>query len=217
VAGDTTWSEDLGKVVFTVDARAGVPIRITKFFTYHSSRNVPPAELVDRCWRTLDRAMRRATARSKPAQRAYLADFWARADVQVEGPPRSSRRSAGTSSSCPGVGRAETTGIPAKGLTGQAYEGHYFWDTEIYVAAVPDLHRAADRPQPAAVPHSMLPTGPRARPGAESERARCSRGARSTARRPRPTTQAGTAQYHINADIAYAIKRTSTSAATATC
>ena len=24
-------------------------------------------------------------------------------------------------------------GMPAKGLTGHGYEGHYFWDTEIYV------------------------------------------------------------------------------------
>ena len=29
--------------------------------------------------------------------------------------------------------RAEGAGVPAKGLTGQGYEGHYFWDTEIYV------------------------------------------------------------------------------------
>ena len=29
--------------------------------------------------------------------------------------------------------RAEDAGVPAKGLTGQAYEGHYFWDTEIYL------------------------------------------------------------------------------------
>ena len=29
--------------------------------------------------------------------------------------------------------RAENNGVAAKGLTGQAYEGHYFWDTEIYV------------------------------------------------------------------------------------
>jgi alpha,alpha-trehalose phosphorylase len=36
-----SWSEDLGKVVFTVDAKADVPIRITKYFTYHSSRSVP--------------------------------------------------------------------------------------------------------------------------------------------------------------------------------
>ena len=44
----TSWTEDLGKVVFTIDARAGEPIRITKYFTYHTSRSVPSAELVDR-------------------------------------------------------------------------------------------------------------------------------------------------------------------------
>ena len=31
------------------------------------------------------------------------------------------------------TGRVENAGVPAKGLTGQAYEGHYFWDMEMYV------------------------------------------------------------------------------------
>ena len=30
-------------------------------------------------------------------------------------------------------GRADQTGIPAKGLTSQTYDGHYFWDMEMYV------------------------------------------------------------------------------------
>src|SRR5690625_7333458 len=29
--------------------------------------------------------------------------------------------------------RSDQWGIPAKGVTGSGYEGHYFWDTEIYV------------------------------------------------------------------------------------
>ena len=29
--------------------------------------------------------------------------------------------------------RSEGHGAPAKGLTGTGYEGHYFWDTEVYV------------------------------------------------------------------------------------
>ena len=29
--------------------------------------------------------------------------------------------------------RAEQSGVPAKGVTGSGYGGHYFWDTEIYV------------------------------------------------------------------------------------
>ena len=33
---------------------------------------------------------------------------------------------------CKPVRVRENTGVPAKGLTG-AYEGHYFWDSEIYM------------------------------------------------------------------------------------
>src|SRR5260221_4028139 len=32
------------------------------------------------------------------------------------------------------VGRDGKTAIAAKGLTGEGYEGHYFWDTEMYIA-----------------------------------------------------------------------------------
>ena len=130
-----TTSDDAGKIVFTVDARAGVPIRITKFMTYHSSRNVPPAELVDRSWRTLDRAMTEGYGALEAAQRGFMTDFWARADVQVDGPARVQQAIRwNIFQLAQASARAETTGIPAKGLTGQAYEGHYFWDTEVYVA-----------------------------------------------------------------------------------
>ena len=47
---------------------------------------------------------------------------------------RSSRPSASTSSrSCRPRRAARATASPAKGVTGRGYEGHYFWDTEIYV------------------------------------------------------------------------------------
>ncbi|MDV2992580.1 MAG: hypothetical protein N4J56_002234 [Chroococcidiopsis sp. SAG 2025] len=50
-------SEDDGKVVFCVDAQPGVPIRLLKYMTYHTSRNFPTQELCDRAERTLDRAI----------------------------------------------------------------------------------------------------------------------------------------------------------------
>lgn len=31
------------------------------------------------------------------------------------------------------AGRADHAGIPAKGLTSQTYDGHYFWDMEMYI------------------------------------------------------------------------------------
>ena len=47
---------------------------------------------------------------------------------------RRSRRCAGTSSSSPRPSaRTQEQGIAAKGVTGGGYDGHYFWDTEVYV------------------------------------------------------------------------------------
>ena len=75
----TSWSEDLGKIVFSAEAEAGVPIRVEKYFTYHTSRHVPSVELVDRGLRSLDRAValgsdalhdgQRRVARTRPGQR----------------------------------------------------------------------------------------------------------------------------------------------------
>jgi alpha,alpha-trehalose phosphorylase len=202
-----TWSPDHGKVVFTIDARANVPIRITKFFTYHTSRSVPPAELVDRSMRALDRATREGAGALESSQRSFLEYFWQRADVVVDGPRRIQQAIRwNLFQLCQAAARAETTGIPAKGLTGQAYEGHYFWDTEIYVAPFltytePRISRNLLRFR-----HSML----------DLARERAEELSESGALFPWRTINgeeassyyaAGTAQYHIDADIAYAIKR----------
>ena len=34
------------------------------------------------------------------------------------------------------AGRDGKTGMGAKGLSGEGYEGHYFWDTEMYILPV---------------------------------------------------------------------------------
>ena len=86
--------------------------------------------------------------------------------------------------------RAEGLGVAAKGVTGRGYEGHYFWDTEIYV--VPFLMHT----EPALGAGRCSSFRVRdARRGARRGRARsataarCTRGGRSTARRPRPGTR----------------------------
>jgi alpha,alpha-trehalose phosphorylase len=203
----SSWKEDLGKVVFTIDAKAGVPIRITKFFTYHSSRSVPPVELLDRATRTLDRAMRDGYEELERAQREYFDGFWHRADVQVDGEPRIQQAIRwNIFQLCQASARAETTGIPAKGLTGQAYEGHYFWDTEIYVTPFLTYTESRITRNLIRFRHSML----------DFARHRARELSESGALFPWRTINgeeassyyaAGTAQYHINADIAYAIQR----------
>ena len=92
--------DETGEVLLTADAVPGVPIRITQYATYQSSRSIPVPELVDRCRRTLDRAVRNGSGTLLESQRAHLARFWDRADVQVQtrlNPVSSSKRSGGTS------------------------------------------------------------------------------------------------------------------------
>jgi alpha,alpha-trehalose phosphorylase len=102
--------------------------------------------------------------------------------------------------------RGEGLGVPAKGLTGHGYEGHYFWDTEIYV--VPFLVHT--NPQWA---KQVL----RFRCGMlDAARKRARETGHNGALYPWRTISgeeasawyaAGTAQYHINADIAYALRQ----------
>ncbi|MBD0283741.1 MAG: glycoside hydrolase family 65 protein, partial [Thermoleophilaceae bacterium] len=128
---------DRAEFALTVDAQPAVPIRIVKFVAYQSSRSASPKELVDRCERTLTRVVRDGFDALRTSQRANLARFWDRADVRLDAGPGSSRTQQAVRWNLFQVAqatwRAEGSGVPAKGLTGQGYEGHYFWDSEIYV------------------------------------------------------------------------------------
>ena len=67
-------------------------------------------------------------------QRGYLDDFWARADVEVDGDEEIQQAVRFALFHVLQAGaRAEQRAIPAKGLTGSGYDGHAFWDTETFV------------------------------------------------------------------------------------
>jgi alpha,alpha-trehalose phosphorylase len=201
---------DLSEVVITAEAEPGVPIRIVKYVAYQTSRSIPSHDLVPRCERTLDRAVRGGFKTLAVAQRANLDRFWSRADVLITDPVNGVRAQQAVRWNlfqlAQATWRAEGAGVPAKGLTSGAYDGHYFWDTEAYV--LPFL--AYTQPRIARnllrFRHSMLDRA-RQRAGVlELSGAlfpwRTINGDEASA-----LFQAGTAQFHINADIAYAIRR----------
>ncbi len=201
--------DDLAKVVFRVDATQGTTMRLQKTVAYHSSRGVPVRELSDRCDRTLDRAARHGLAHYVADQRGWYADFWASADVEIVGETKEHLAVQQATrynlfSLAQATARIDGLGVPAKGMTGSGYEGHYFWDTEVYV--IPFLSYT----QPEVARNAlhfrsvMLP--------AARERAR--EMAQSGAMYPWRTINgeeasayyaAGSAQVHIDADIAYAL------------
>ena len=71
------------------------------------------------------------------SQRAYLDEFWDAADVEVEGDPEVQQAVRfGLFHVLQAGARAERRPIPAKGLTGPGYDGHVFWDTEMFALPV---------------------------------------------------------------------------------
>jgi alpha,alpha-trehalose phosphorylase len=211
----TECSEDMGKVVFTVNALEGEPITITKYLTYHTSRGVPVEELCDRAERTLDRAVHDGFDDLVTGQRAFLDDFWRRSGVEIGCDPEVMGRPAGELQQAirwnllqilQAVGRAEGVGVPAKGLTGQAYEGHYFWDTEIYV--LPFLTYTSPRIAENLLRfrHSMLDKA-RERAAELHQRGALFPWRTINGEEASAYYAAGTAQYHLNADIMYALKK----------
>jgi len=203
----TQAEEDVAKHVVRVSAKPGVPIMITKTVSYHTSRAVPARELVDRCRRTLDRVQAEGVEHQFVDQQKWMDAYWARSDVEVEGHPAAQQAIRwNLFQLAQAAARAEGNGIPAKGVTGTGYGGHYFWDTEIYVVPYltytsPLFARNALRFR-----FTMLPAAERRAAELTQHGAlfpwRTINGEEASA-----YYAAGTAQYHIDADIAYAVSK----------
>ncbi|HUY51152.1 MAG TPA: glycosyl hydrolase family 65 protein [Streptosporangiaceae bacterium] len=205
-----TVTGDAGEVVITAEAQPGTPIKITKYAAYQTSRSTPVPELVDRCRRTLDRMADGGFDALQASQRKHLDRFWDRADVRVRSRLDLVRQQQAIRWNLYQVAqaswRAEGSGIPAKGLTGQGYEGHYFWDTEIYVLPFLSYTQPRIARNQLRFRHSMLDRA-RERAREVSERGALFPWRTINGEEASANVQAGTAQYHINADVAYAIRR----------
>ena len=141
-------------------------------------------------------------------QRAYLDDFWERADVEVEGDAELQQAVRFALFHILQAGaRGEQRAIAAKGLTGPGYDGHTFWDTEMFVLPVLTYTRPERRRRRAALAPRGRSTGPRARPNARPRGRRLPVADDRRARSARATGRPGTAAFHINADIADAVIR----------
>jgi alpha,alpha-trehalose phosphorylase len=208
---ENSWDEtssiedDLAKHVYRVQAKAGQPIRLVKSIVYHTSRGVPARELADRCDRTLDRAKYESVEQVFGDQRKWLDDYWARSDVEIAGQPEIQQAVRwNLFQLAQATARTDGHGIAAKGVTGSGYGGHYFWDMEIYVLpflsyTAPIVARNALRFR-----YNMLDAA-RSRARELNQRGalfpwRTINGEESSA-----YYAAGTAQYHIDADIAHAL------------
>ena len=201
------YDEDLGRVTITADVEPGQRLRVVKFLAYGWSSQRSTAALRDQVAAALAEARHTGWDGLLAGQRGYLDDFWDRADVELEGDAELQQavRLALFHALQAGA-RGERRAIAAKGLTGPGYNGHAFWDTETFVLplltyTIPDAARDALRWR-----HSTL----------DLARERAKQLGLAGAAFPWRTIAgqecssywpAGTAAFHVNADIADAVSR----------
>jgi alpha,alpha-trehalose phosphorylase len=130
-------SNNHARVTVTARLAARQRLSLVKFVAYGwSSQRTAPA-LRSQIEGALAAALGHGWQGMLAAQRAYLADFWARADIELKGDPEIQQAIRfALFHVLQAAARAEQRAIPAKGLTGPGYNGHTFWDTETFVLPV---------------------------------------------------------------------------------
>jgi alpha,alpha-trehalose phosphorylase len=128
---------DVGRVTVAADLELGQRLRVVKFLAYSWSSRRSHAALRDEVVAALAEARHTGWDGLLAAQQAYLDEFWAGADVQLDGDTELQQavRFALFHTLQAGA-RAEQRAIAAKGLTGPGYDGHTFWDTERFILPV---------------------------------------------------------------------------------
>lgn len=204
------WKADMGELEAslscTLEGTEGESIVLEKFICYTTQLDMPKEELEVFVTEELNRARQEGYSYLEERQKEYMESFWKIADVRIKG---NEALQQGIHFNLFHIiqsgGRDGRTGMGAKGLSGEGYEGHYFWDTEMYVLPV------LVYTEPEAARHLLdyrYSTLDQAR-----SRARIL-GHEKGALYPWRTINGeeastyyplGTAQYHINGDISYAL------------
>jgi alpha,alpha-trehalose phosphorylase len=198
---------DLGRTSVAAEVAPGEKLHIVKYLGYGwSSQRSRPA-LIDQIVGALAGAHLTGWDGLLAEQRAYLDEFWDGADVEVDGDAEIQQAVRfGLFHILQAGARAEYRPIAAKGLTGSGYDGHTFWDTETYVLPVLMYTQPSAAADALRWRHLVL---------AEARRHAADLGLAGAAFpwrtiRGQETSgywPAGTAAFHINADIADAVVR----------
>jgi alpha,alpha-trehalose phosphorylase len=198
---------DHARFVVTADLTPGTPLRIVKLFTYGWSAQRSVSALRDQVSAAGQGAVHAGWDGLCRAQRTYMDEFWERSDVELDGDAELQQAIRfGLFHTLQAGARGEQRAIAAKGLTGPGYDGHTFWDTEMFVLPVLTYtapHACADalrwRLQTIDLARERAKTlglNGAAFPWRTIHGEECS-----------SYWPAGTAAFHINADIANAVSR----------
>jgi alpha,alpha-trehalose phosphorylase len=198
---------DLGRTFVAAEVAPGEKLRIVKYLGYGWSSQRSRAALMDQVVGALAGARLTGWDGLLAEQRAYLDEFWDGADVELDGAAEIQQAVRfGLFHILQAGARAENRPIAAKGLTGTGYDGHTFWDTETFVLPVlmytqPSVAADALRWRHLVLPEARQHAANLGLAGAAFPW-RTIRGQETSGYWP-----AGTAAFHVNADIADAVVR----------
>jgi beta-phosphoglucomutase len=195
---------------YTAELHAGDSVTLEKYVAYAWTRpegGDTQQSLLDMVGATLEDALKHSFDAHLAEQAGACDAFWREADLQIDGDPAVEQALRfNLFHILQSTARDGSSSAAAKGLTGEGYEGHYFWDAEAFILPV----LALTSPEQA---RSMLQyrvhTLDRARhharemnhPAGALYAWRTISGDECSAYFP-----SGSAQYHINAAIAFAIR-----------
>ncbi|HTZ42518.1 MAG TPA: glycosyl hydrolase family 65 protein [Jatrophihabitans sp.] len=198
---------DWARTTVGTQLQPGERLRLTKFVAYgwSAERSVPA--LRDQVDAALTAVLHTGWDGLVAEQRDFLDEFWDGADVELDGDVEVQQAVRfGLWHVLQAGARTEGRAIPAKGLTGPGYDGHAFWDTESFVLPVltatsPEavagaLHWRAATLEPARARAELLGHEGAAFPWRTIHGEECG-----------AYWPAGTAAFHVNADIALAAVR----------
>lgn len=204
--GDTDLQLDSHKAICTIRTNIirSETITLTKYTVFSDSIREKDCKL--KAMIEMDRALSISLEEHYKKQKEYLIDYWNRAFLEIEGDDELSLAVRyNLYQLIQSVGKDEHSNIAAKGLSGEGYEGHFFWDTEMYIQPFFTLTNPKIAKNLIEYRYATLEEA--------KENAKIM-GHKKGALYPWRTIMgkecsgyfpAGTAQYHINGDIAYSI------------
>lgn len=205
----TRQDENSGRVSYTGDVQEGETITLIKYITYHTSSPVPDFnDLVHRAEQTLDRALTYGYDRLLEKQRNFMDEFWYTSDIKLEAkdPQVNQNLRLHLYHLLSATARVQNSGVGAKGLTGSGYEGHTFWDMDIYMMPFLIYNNPRVARNLLIYRYNMLEQA-RHWAAQHNQKGAMFPWRTITGEEASAFFLAGTAQYHINADIAFAIKK----------
>jgi len=206
-----TGSEQTGQqalVRFKFDAVKDQWITLEKYVSYYTSLDYPQPDLPGLAQETAARVKEKGFNQLLKEQEKHLDKYWKAIGLEIDGGLKAEQGLRfNLFHLLQAAGSDGKTGIAAKGLTSEGYDGHYFWDTEIYMvpffaAVMPEQARKMLEYRYTILDHARSRAVDLSHKKGALYPWRTIAGEEGSSYYP-----AGTAQYHINAAIAYAISK----------